>query len=192
MAAFKRVTPPAEEPVAIAEVRAFLRVAGTEEDGLIARLLAAARERMEEETGRALLPQTWRMSADVEEGRAKGAFRAFDLRRPPYLSFVEARVAREDGTSAVLALDDVRVDADGPAVWLRLEGALAGRRTWRPVEIVWRAGHADAAEVPEALKTALLLLVAHFYERRDSLGAPAAAMPEAVRALLAPFRTVRL
>ncbi|BCW89943.1 hypothetical protein sos41_31110 [Alphaproteobacteria bacterium SO-S41] len=192
MAAFKRVTPPAAEPVAVADARAFLRVAGEEDDALIARLIGAARERVEAETGRALLPQTWRMSADVAEGRAHGAFRVFALRRPPYLSFVEARVAKEDGTSTALALDDVRVDADANAVWLRLGGALLGARAWRPVELVWRCGYADAAAVPEALKTAVLLLVAHAYERRDSLGAPEAATPAGVSALLAPYREVRL
>ena len=192
MAAFKRVTPPAAEPVAVEDARAFLRVAGEDGDGLIARLLAAARERVEEETGRALLPQTWRLSADLAEGRPQGAVRIFALRRPPYLSFVEARVAKEDGTSTALTLDDVRVDADANAVWLRLGAALAGARAWRPVEIVWRCGYADVAAVPEALKTAILLHVAHAYERRDSAGAPEAATPAGMSALLAPYREVRL
>jgi len=193
MAAFKRVTPPANEPVALEEARAFLRVGGEESDAIIARLIAAARERVEEETGRALMPQTWRMSADPEEGRAKGAFRAFALRRAPYLAFVEARIALEDGTSRVVPVEDVRVDAEGCAVWLRLgAGALAGARTWRPVEIVWQAGHADADAVPAALKTAILLLAAQAWERRDSLGAPEAATPGNVAALIAPWRMVRL
>ena len=192
MAAFKRVTPPAAEPVALADVRAFLRVADENEDALIARLIAAARERVEAESGRALMPQTWRMSADVAEGRTRDAFRVFALRRAPYLSFVEARVAKEDGTSTPLALDEVRVDADANQVWLRLGSALTGARAWRPVEIVWRCGFADAAAVPDALKTAVLMLVAHGYERRDSLGAPEAATPAGVSALLAPYREVRL
>ena len=47
------------------------------------------------------------------------------------------------------------------------------------MEIVWRCGFADAAAVPDALKTAVLMLVAHGYERRDSLGAPEAVVPDA-------------
>ena len=38
----------------------------------------------------------------------------------------------------------------------------------------------------------VLMLVAHGYERRDSLGAPEAATPAGVSALLAPYREVRL
>ena len=44
MAAFKRVTPPAAEPVALAEVRAFLRISHEDDDTLIERLAKAARE----------------------------------------------------------------------------------------------------------------------------------------------------
>lgn len=192
MASFMQVSPPAEEPVGLAELRAFLRVSHESEDGLIARLGRAARHRVEEETGRALMAQTWRMAADVEEGRARGGYLAFELRRPPYLSFIEARVARDDGTSVALSLDKVRIDADGNCVWLNLTGAMAGARAWRPVEVVWRAGSSDAAGVPEPLKEAILLMTAHAYERRESSGKPLAAEPDSIAALLAPWKVVRL
>lgn len=193
MAAFNRVTPPAIEPVSVAELRAFLRLSHESDDALLARLTRAARERVEEETGRALVEQTWRLSADVAEGAVKGAFRVFALRRPPYLSFIEARIARDDGTSSLIATEDIRVDADAGAVWLRSSAIeLAGRRAWRPVEVVWRAGYGDAADVPDALKMAILVAVAHAYERRDSAGAPLAATPPVIAALIAPFREMRL
>ena len=192
MASFMCVAPPAIAPVAVAELRAFLRVAHEAEDGLIARLGRASAERVAEETGRALTAETWRMAADVGEGRVKGAFRVFKLIRPPYLSFIEARVAKDDGTSVALPLQNVRVDGDGNAVWLRLDGYLADARMWRPVEVVWRAGVEDAAEVPEALRMAVMLLTAQMYERRDAMGAPVAALPEAVTALIAPFRVLKL
>lgn len=192
MASFRMVTPPAIAPVAVEELRAFLRVSGEAEDGLIARLGRAAAERVSEETGRALTAETWRMAADVGEGRTQGAFRVFGLIRPPYLSFIEARVAKDDGTSVVLPLQNVRVDGDGNAVWLKLDGYLSDARVWRPVEVVWRAGAEAAADVPEALRTAVMLLTAAMYERRDAMGAPVAALPEAVAALIAPFRVLKL
>ncbi len=193
MASFRCVNPPAAEPVSLAEARDFLRLGDEEDDALCLRFMKAARERVEELTGRALMAQTWRMAADLEEGRRRKDMLGFALARPPYLSFVEARVARDDGSSVLVALEQVRVDGEGGVVWLTLDAAaLAGRRVWRPVEIVWRAGWADADAVPDALKAAILMLAARAWERRDSLNAPEAATPEGVAALIAPWRVARL
>lgn len=193
MAAFKRVTPPAAEPVALAEVRAFLRISHEDDDTLIERLAKAAREAVEERTGRALMAQSWRMAADWSEARRPKGWRAFALPRPPFLALTEVRIVRDDDTSTVLAPDALRVRPDSGDVLLPAQhAAYAGARAWRPVEIVWQAGYGDADAVPEALKTAVLLLTAEAWERRDSVAAPAAANPEAVAALLAPWRAVRL
>ncbi|MCC6919423.1 MAG: phage head-tail connector protein [Alphaproteobacteria bacterium] len=193
MAAFKRVTPPAAEPVALEEVRAFLRIGHDGDDALIARLARAAREAVEERTGRALMAQAWRMAADWSEARRLNGWRAFALPRPPFLALTEVRIVRDDDTSTALALDALRVRSDSGDVLLPAQhAAYTGARSWRPVEIVWQAGHADAAAVPEALKIAVLMLTAEVWERRDSVAAPAAARPEAVAALLAPYRAVRL
>ena len=56
---------PAEEPVSLAEARAFLRVDDTAEDGLITTLIGAARLHVEGVTGRALLAQSWRVVLDA-------------------------------------------------------------------------------------------------------------------------------
>ena len=63
------------------------------------------------------------------------------------------------------------------------------------VKITFTAGYGDAAgDVPEPLRQALLLLVAHWYERREPvvLGETAIQVPETVQSLLLPYRRVRL
>ena len=56
---------PAEEPVSLADCKAFLRVDDTAEDGLIATLATAARLHVESVTGRAMIFQSWRLVLDA-------------------------------------------------------------------------------------------------------------------------------
>ncbi|MEH0055866.1 phage head-tail connector protein [Brucella abortus] len=58
------VTPPALEPVTIADARAFLRISTESEDDILGRLITTARELVEAETGLALIDQTWRLRVD--------------------------------------------------------------------------------------------------------------------------------
>ena len=55
------ITPPASEPVTLAELKAQARVnTGTAEDAELTRYLSAARELFERRTGRAVLPTQFR------------------------------------------------------------------------------------------------------------------------------------
>ena len=56
---------PAEEPVSLADAKAFLRVDDTAEDGLITTLVSAARLHVESVTGRAMIFQSWRLVLDA-------------------------------------------------------------------------------------------------------------------------------
>ena len=58
------LTPPAVEPVSLAEARALLRVTTDAEDALIASLIVAARERVELELGLALIATGFRQTFD--------------------------------------------------------------------------------------------------------------------------------
>lgn len=58
------VTPPALEPVTIADARAFLRISTDSEDDVLRRIIKTARELVEAETGLALVDQTWRLRVD--------------------------------------------------------------------------------------------------------------------------------
>ena len=61
----------------------------------------------------------------------------------------------------------------------------------RPAAITITAGYRTPADVPAAIRQAMLLLVAHWFDHRNA--APdRSALPMAVDALLAPFRRMRL
>jgi len=58
------LTPPAIEPLSLAETKAYLRVETADDDPLIAALIAAGRIHVERQTGLALLTQGWRLVLD--------------------------------------------------------------------------------------------------------------------------------
>jgi hypothetical protein len=58
------------------------------------------------------------------------------------------------------------------------------------IEIDVVAGYGDAADVPEPLRQAIRLLVAHWFEDRMLVGAAEAPLPKTVDALIAPYRVL--
>src|SRR5690349_22923327 len=88
---------PAEEPVSLAEARAFLKVDDVAEDGLITTLIGAARLHVEGVTGRALLAQSWRVVLD-----AWPADRQVKLPVTPFMALTE--ITAYDAAGAALAL----------------------------------------------------------------------------------------
>jgi uncharacterized phiE125 gp8 family phage protein len=184
--------PPAVEPVTLAEAKAHLRIDGAEEDGLLGRLIAAARGHVEGRTRRVLIEQGWRMSLDAWPPRG-GAVR---LAPAPLISVEAVTVYDADGLPRVLDAADYTVDA--ASVPGRLKVGAAGARPARAIngiEIDLTAGYGtDGAAVPADLRQAVLMLVAHWFEHREAarIGAVAAPVAMGVEMLLAPFRVARL
>lgn len=183
---------PASEPVTVSEAKAHLRLDGSAEDLLIASLIVTSRLHVEAALGLALIRQGWRLTLD--RWPDDGVLR-FPLR--PIRSITEIVVRAADGTPAVVPSETYLLD--GQALRPRL---VARDAKWpapgleaNGIEIAFEAGIGDAAEdVPQPIRHALLLLVAHWYEHRDPLeiGSVAAAIPAAVSDLLRPYREVRL
>lgn len=185
-------SPPAAEPITVAEAKAHLRVDGTAEDVLIASLILTSRLHIEAALGLALVTQTWKLLLDRWP---KGATVPLPLR--PVASIASVRVLAADGTPATLAASDYLLEGQGipprlvrtGILWPEPGQAAAG------IEITFTAGFGPAAnDVPAPIRQALLLLVAHWYEHRDpiEIGAPETAIPRAVSELLLPYRVPRL
>jgi uncharacterized phiE125 gp8 family phage protein len=168
-------------PVALAELKAFLRITVSDEDALLAGLVRAAAELCEAFTGRALLDRA------VEEQIAAATVRTRLAIGP--VRVIES-VALIDEAGAATALDEdayaAEIDAGGEG-WVRLRSASAARR----LLVIYRAGMAeDWNGVPEMLRHGILRLAAQYYLRRAEEGEME--VPAAVTALWRPWRRLRL
>lgn len=180
----KRITPPALEPVDLAEIKAHLRLEQDAEDGLLQHLLVAARDYVQEHLNRALITQDWQM--DVSRRAASGEIR---LPYAPFQLLLAVHYVDAAGEVTEAAPDDWRLDPATEPARLVLSAPFS------PVRISFRAGYGDAADdVPAPIRLALLQLVAHWYEHREAVAGVDAVrlLPFGVAALLAPYRLVRL
>lgn len=179
---------PALEPVTVAEAKAHLRIDGTSEDTLIASLVLTSRLHVEAALGLALITQSWRMLMDRWP-----LHRDIELPLRPLQSIDAVRVWPETGAAVVIDEDDYLADAASAPPRLVRTGVVWCQpgRAANGIEIDFTAGYGDAAsDVPEPIRQAVLLLVAHWYERRDPIevGAPQTTVPRPVSQLLEPYR----
>jgi uncharacterized phiE125 gp8 family phage protein len=99
-----------------------------------------------------------------------------------------------DGTSQIIPATSYLLDGFGAPPRLVWHGASAmplPGRVANGIEIGLEAGYgATATDVPEPLRQALLLLVAHWYDYRNpvEIGATDIEVPHMISALLAPYR----
>jgi uncharacterized phiE125 gp8 family phage protein len=182
------LTAPAAEPLALDEARLFLRVEHTDDDALIGALIAGARLHIEAQTKRALITQTWRLALDEwpESGRV-------GVRPAPLQAVTAARVYDADGNAATLDLQSFVRVLDGTGIAFVPWAMPAPGRIASGIELDLRVGYSDTAlSVPEPLRQAIRLLAAHWYENRSLVADAAAALPETVAALIAPYRMLSL
>lgn len=180
------LTPPANEPLTLVEARTWLRVDGEEEDTLIATLIRAARETVETLAGRRLITQGWRVTRD--SWPADGCIR---LTEGPVLSLDAARLA--GGADTVLPLTAFRLDGGRQPPLIEVVAMVPPPVLLRDgIELDITCGYGPAPEdVPEALRQAMRLLVAHWFENRGDAAARTD-IPGDVATLAAPFRMPRL
>jgi len=181
------LTAPAVEPLSLNDAKAFLRVEHDAEDDFIVALVAAARLQVEAHTRRALIAQTWRLTLDrwPEDGR-------LTVRPAPLRDLVAARVYDANNVAHTLDLQAFVIDTAASALAFAPWGLAAPGRTSAGIELDVSVGYGEgAADVPEPLRQAIRLMVAHGYEHRGG-GTAAALLPSMVAALIAPYRMLSL
>jgi uncharacterized phiE125 gp8 family phage protein len=181
------ITPPASEPVSLAEAKLFMRIDQSAEDSLLNTLIAAARAAVEAGCGRALITRRVRESLDIWRRDAVGGA---VLGLGPVTNVVVVRLIASGGAQSVIDPARYRLEGAGDRPRLVFEaGVPATLRTAGGIEIEYDAGLApDAASLPVALRLSTLHVIAALYEARQG----GARIPEAARALMAPFAPLRL
>ncbi len=176
--AWTLVTPQAQEPVTLEEMKEHLRVGGDAEDALISGYLAAARAWAELYTGRAFVTQSWQ--AHFAGWPADGCF---ELPMPPLQSVTWVSYTTEAAVLETLDASVYRVIASRePGVVL-----LAPGRNWPaealdvglPVAVQFVCGYGAPQAVPEGVKQAVRWLTGHMHENREAV-IMGTAMPQKV------------
>lgn len=184
------VTPPAVEPVAREDVKAFLKLEHNDEDTLIDTLIAAARLHVEAATRRVLVGQEWRL---VLDGWPSG--RMVEIPLAPVKSVEAITVYDADGEPAVLDETDYVADLAAAPARILVRRAVPAGAAFNGIEVDFTAGYGPGAEdVPAPLRQAAMQLVTHWYEMREpvSFGGAPHAVPKSVDALIAPYRMLAL
>lgn len=171
------VTAPAIEPVTIDEAKEQCQQDGSADNALLTRLIKAARSYIEQETGRALITQTW--EAVFGEWPAAEYQPDYDSDFANYPTIIPGPIAVDAVEIVKMPFGAISSVTAGGSAW----SGYTSTRTARGVKIK-RSGSAPAGEVvvtftagygtsaatvPSDLSHALLMLVATLYDNRGSL-----------------------
>jgi uncharacterized phiE125 gp8 family phage protein len=183
------LVPPAAEPLSLAEAKDFLRVEIADDDSLISALIAAGRIHVERQSGLALMTQSWRLVLDCWPANGRIA-----VRPAPLKALTAVRVFDFDGEARAVDLQAFVTDTSTSTLAFVPWGLPMPTRIAAGIELDVTTGFGDApSEVPEPLRQAVRLFVAHWYENRGSIaGSQAAPLPPDAAALIAPYRMVAL
>ena len=210
---YELVTAPAAEPVTLAELKEQAHIDGSAEDAYLSALITAARELVERVTGRLIITQTWRLTldnwpgADHEEwwdGVREGPITLLDggwveLRKSPIAAITSVVTKDESDTETTWAATNYylakqpngygRLTRKTGSVWPIVVNRFAGA-----IVITFTAGYGAAASaVPMALRHAIKMCAAHWYEHREPASACASAtlMPLGLGTIIASYRVAR-
>lgn len=164
--ALKIDTPPAVEPVTLAETKLHLRVDDAREDELINSYIRAARISAEHYTNRAFLIQTWSLYLDRFPPN-----RVIELPKPPLESINSIKYYDSQGDEQTFSDDDYYVD-EKPLlgrIVLKSDKSWPVVETGRPsaVRVQYIAGFGNSDQVDDTIKTAIKQLVSHWFDNRE-------------------------
>jgi uncharacterized phiE125 gp8 family phage protein len=175
-----QIVSPAAPVLTVGDAKAHCRIDGSADDASVAQWIAAATRKVEADTERALLTQTWRLGLD----RFPSFRGAIDLPLRPVLSVTSILYFDSNNDGSTLDGLNYIVDSIGHRIGLTPIGSWpTDLRSFAPIQILFTCGAATPEEIPENLLHAVRLAVAWFSENRE----PTKAETTSYDALIAPF-----
>ena len=165
-----------------------MRIDASDEDTYIGELIKAARVYCEQATRRAFITQT--ITYVEDSFPASGDSIALPV--PNLIAVTSLKYYDADGAQQTWASSNYTANsyAFPPQVDLTYGISYPSVRSqYNAVEVTYTAGYGAASAVPDSIKHAIKLLVAHWHENRESVvmqGTPKE-VPKTVDALLAPY-----
>lgn len=196
---YKLKTAPTVEPITLTEAKLHLKIdSDTTDDNLITALIQAARESCENYTGRAFINQTWELTLDEFPDEGDSDDNYIELYPSPLSSITSIIYKDLDGVSQT-ASSSTLYEADAYSTPGR--ACLKYGQVWptaqeiqNSITVTFVAGYGAAgSNVPAAIRTAILMLIGHLYEHRESVnvGNMVTEMPMGVQYLLDPYRIIQ-
>ncbi len=177
------ITPPAAEPLTVAELQAQLRWSSSDESALLAAYIVAARRAAEAFLHRRLITQTVRLTLTAFCPQLA-------LPIAPVQSVDQVAYTDADGDEAILDPARYRLATAGlPTLLVPAYGQEwpVPRNDWDSVRIDLIVGYGAAgSDVPADILQGLRLLAAHMFQNRDATAAPLTEIPFGVRSLWDP------
>ena len=161
---YEVATAPTTEPVTTAEAKTYLRVDYTDDDTLLVTLIAAARQRAEDITGRAFITQT--LAAWLDRWPSDGVLR---IKRGPMTAITSITHYTSANVATVIASANyVAVFQPQPARIMPAYGVSwpTDLRSEAAIKVLYTAG---AAAADARYKDAIMAMVAIMYEARDGM-----------------------
>ena len=195
-----RISAPSIRPVELEELRQHCRIdAAAEEDALLGIYLDSAVSILDGYSGslgRCLINQVWRVDLGCWPVNRRVAFRFPDVSSVS-VSYQDAGGSQESLPNTEYWLEPV---ATGTSLVFSPDAALPELYSvQRPdrVSVSMHCGYGATADaVPMALRLAVMMLAAHFYEHREAAvvgnGLSVNELPLGVQRLIAPFRVLRI
>lgn len=162
-----RVTAPSASPISLAEAKAQMRVEGSDEDTIIQRLIDAAVAFVDVQgaLGFAMITQTWGQWVGPNPGTVM-------LSLGPVQSVSAIKYYDINGTLQTATLADFNVFGTPNRITVSPKTGYAWPVTQTrddAIKIEYVIGYgATSASVPQTVRHALMMLVAHWYENREN------------------------